>query len=49
MTLRLRGWNIGLICLGVALIIVSLIWLLIILPSMVKLPTDHHKIVNFEG
>lgn len=34
---------------GVALIILSLIWLFAIFPFMAKLPADHHKVVNFEG
>lgn len=49
MTWNWKAWNIVLTCLGLVIIIFSLIWLLVIFPPMVKLPADHHKVVNFEG
>ena len=49
MILRWKAWNISLTSLGLVLVILSLVWLLVILPSMVKLPADLHKVVNFEG
>jgi hypothetical protein len=47
--MRWKTWNIGLASLGLVLVIFSLIWLLVIFPSMAKLPADHHKVINFEG
>jgi len=44
-----KAWNIVLTALGLVLIIFSLIWLLVIFPSMNKIPADHHEIVNFDG
>ena len=44
-----KAWNIVLTALGLVLIIFSLIWLLVIFPSMNKLPDDYDEVVNFEG
>ncbi len=44
-----KAWNIALTALGLVLIIFSLIWLLVIFPSMNKLPANHHEIVNLTG
>lgn len=49
MILRWKASNIGLTCLGLVLVILSLVWRLLIFPPMAKLPADHHKVVNFEG
>ena len=49
MILRWKTWNTVLISIGLVLVIVSLLWLFAIFSTMAKLPTDHHKIVNFEG
>lgn len=49
MILRWKTWNTVLISLGLLLVIFSLVWLFAIFPSMVKLPADHHKVINFEG
>ena len=48
-TLQRKTWNTVLISLGSVLIIISLIWLFAIFPVMDKIPTDHHKVINFEG
>ena len=34
---------------GLFLVIFSLVWLFVIFPPLVKLPADHHKVINFEG
>jgi len=34
---------------GLVLVVFALVWLLAIFPAMVKLPEDHHRVVNFEG
>jgi len=47
--MKWKPWNIGLASLGLVLVIFSLLWVLVIFPPMVKLPTDHEKVINFEG
>ena len=47
--MRLKGWSMGLLISGLALVVVCLLWLLVIFPTMVKLPEDHHRVINFEG
>jgi hypothetical protein len=49
MVLKWKAWNIILASLGLVLVIFSLIWLLVIFPTMAKLPADHHRVVDFEG
>jgi hypothetical protein len=49
MRLRWKGWSPGLTIFGLALVIFSLVWLLVIFPAMAKLPADHYKVINFEG
>lgn len=38
-----------LISVGLALVVLSLVWLFAIFPAMDKLPADHRKVINFEG
>jgi len=47
--MRLKGWSLGLTTVGLVLVVFSLVWLLAIFPSMVKLPEDHHRVINFTG
>lgn len=47
--MRLKGWSLGLTTVGLVLVVFSLVWLLAIFPGMVKLPEDHHRVINFEG
>ncbi len=49
MSLQRKTWNTVLISLGLVLVILSLVWLYAIFPPLVKLPADHHKVINFEG
>jgi len=44
-----KGWSRGLTIAGLVLVVLSLVWLLAIFPAMVKLPEDHHRVINFEG
>jgi len=44
---RLAGF--ALTTLGVILIIFGVVWMTAIFPSMIKLPADHQKEINFEG
>jgi len=34
---------------GLVLVVFSLVWQFAIFPAMNKMPSDHHKIVNFDG
>lgn len=47
--MRLKGWSLGLTTFGLVLVVFALVWLLAIFPAMVKLPEDHHRVINFEG
>lgn len=47
--MRLKGWSLGLTTVGLVLVVFALVWLLAIFPAMVKLPEDHHRVINFEG
>jgi len=47
--MRLKGWSLGLTTIGLVLVVFALVWLLAIFPGMVKLPEDHHRVINFEG
>jgi hypothetical protein len=47
--MRLKGWSLGLTTFGLVLVVFCLVWLLAIFPTMVKLPEDHHRVINFEG
>lgn len=47
--MRLKGWSLGLTIVGLVLVVFSLVWLLALFPTMVKLPEDHHRVINFEG
>ncbi len=49
MVLKWKSWNIGSACLGLILVVFSLIWLLVIFPPLSKLPADHHEVLYFEG
>jgi len=47
--MRMKGWSLGLTIIGLVLVVFSVVWLLAIFPTMVKLPEDHHRVINFEG
>jgi hypothetical protein len=47
--MKMKGWSLGLTTFGLALVIFALVFLLAIFPTMVKLPEDHHRVINFEG
>ncbi len=47
--MRMKGWSLGLTIIGLVLVVFSVVWLLAIFPGMVKLPDDHHRVINFEG
>lgn len=47
--MRMKGWSLGLTVIGLVLVVFSLVWLLVIFPTMVKLPEDHHRLINFDG
>jgi hypothetical protein len=47
--MRMKGWSLGLTIIGLVVVIFALVWLLAIFPAMVKLPEDHHRLINFEG
>ena len=47
--MRMKGWSLGLTIIGLVLIALMLVWLLAVFPTMVKLPEDHHRVINFEG
>lgn len=47
--MRMRGWSLSLTVIGLVLVVFALVWLLAIFPSMVKIPTDHHRDIGFEG
>jgi hypothetical protein len=46
---RMKGWSLSLTIIGLVVVIFALVWLLAIFPSMVKLPEDHHRLINFDG
>jgi hypothetical protein len=47
--MKLKGWSLGLTITGLALVVISLVWLLAVFPILTKLPADYNKEVNFEG
>jgi hypothetical protein len=47
--MRLKGWSMGLLVFGLALAVFCLIWLLVLFPTMAKLPADYSREINFEG
>ena len=47
--MRMKGWSLGLTIIGLVLVVFSVVWLLAIFPGMVKLPDDHHRVINFDG
>lgn len=49
MILRWKPWNIVLASVGLALVVLSIVWLLAIFPALDKIPADHHEVVNMEG
>lgn len=47
--MRLKGWSLGVLVFGLALVVVALVWVVAVFPAMAKLPEDHNKVINFEG
>ena len=47
--MRFKGWGLGLTISGLVLVVFALVWLLVIFPTMAKLPADYSEVFNFEG
>lgn len=49
MSLRWKGWSLGLTTSGLLLVALALVWLLVIFPIMAKMPADYEEEYMFEG
>lgn len=49
MSLRWKGWSLGLTTSGLLLVALALVWLLVIFPIMAKMPADYENEYMFEG
>ena len=49
MSLRWKGWSLGLTISGLLLVALVLVWLLVVFPIMAKMPADYENEYMFEG